>query len=241
MKIYLYIVLVLFMVLLTGCVSLSSLQSGRTLGKGKRELATNINFGEYQTSTAHELLPELKNIPIIEFAGTVGVRDNLDLSFKFNTAFNLTGQIKYQFIGDKKSLIASSIGGDAGFNMGSPGSGIFLDFYLSIPLYLSIHPTEKLAFYLTPRLCHSTFLIAGDPIGDGEIYKETKHLNYAAFTYGIMFGKTQRFMIEISHSQMYNWKPTQVAVGFAFEVDASKVFSNSPQYPYYRGKRHKYK
>jgi hypothetical protein len=225
----------LFMVLLTGCISPNSLQSGRTIGKGKMDVTYSVTEGQYNDHFVDEK-NRFDYIPIFEGSMKYGVCENFDISCKFSTASFASAQVKLQFLGNKKSLFAASVGADAGIIIISEEITYW---HTSIPLYLSIHPTDKFAIYITPRYCHSNRLLSNTAQGYG--YINDGYWNYIDLSYGLIFGKQNRFMIEITHSERNSFKPMQVSFGFAFDIDVSKVFSNNPQYPYYRGKRHKYK
>jgi len=78
------------------------------------------------------------------------MKENLDLGLKANPSFHFTGTGKFQFIGDKESLFASSLGFDIGIDpLGIVFGG--MSYSSSISIYNSIHPTNYLAITLSPK------------------------------------------------------------------------------------------
>lgn len=225
MKSFISIALVFFVISLSGCVSLNSLQSGRTLGKGNANLESSLTIGKYAQNSAGLQEGDYDNVPMVEVGAKYGISENLDLSLRLNSASLLTGQIKYQFIGDKASMFATSIGADASiFTL--LGIIHFQDYYLSVPLYLSIHPSDKFCIYLTPRYSFSSFYEFEQD--KDSVYKPAQNLTYGSFSYGIMIGKKNKFIFEITHSQNRYFEPTQVSFGFTstFDMKNTKLYKS---------------
>src|SRR5450759_1560585 len=116
MKILLFIMF-LCLAFLSSCVSINSLQSGRTIDKGNLEIAGGLTTGEYNPNSLGLEEDDDYNydyLPIFEFGAKYGIFENFDLALKFNTAGFVLGQVKYQFLGTKKTLFAGSVGADFG-------------------------------------------------------------------------------------------------------------------------------
>jgi hypothetical protein len=209
-KIYLFLSLGLLLLLTTACVNTTSLQSGRTLGKGEGESIISFAEGAWSSNSQGFEDGSLNYIPMAEVGANYGVAENLDLAFRVNSAAFLSGQIKYQISSNKESFFATSIGCDVGF------SAFYLfahtaQYRVSVPLYLSIHPSEELCIFLTPRYTiSSTYNFAQKTSSDWE---PPQNLNYAAISYGIMIGSTSKFVFEFTHSSG-NILPNQFAFGF---------------------------
>ena len=117
LKIYFY--LGITSVLLFSCASLSTMQSGRTLGKDNVEISGNATVGSYSKIP---LYPEDKYFdykPIIGVRGQVGVTEKLDLGVNFDLNSFIGINIKRQFLGTQTSFFASSIGVGTGLNFGA--------------------------------------------------------------------------------------------------------------------------
>ncbi len=135
---------------LSGCFSFTNFQTARTVGKNKTEFGLSINaigFSELDTSL-------YIRIPSVEIGGKYGITENMDVGVRLSNFGTFIGDFKYQFYGDKESTFAAatgiSIGGSVySFSFGSSENFGFYQF--DIPLHLSIHPSEKFAFYFTPR------------------------------------------------------------------------------------------
>lgn len=146
----LLIVIALATLLHTGCTSVSGLQTGRTLEKGKTIVGGGIAFGSGDTDYSDDfLVAQDYNAPIIEVWGRKGLSDKMDGGFKFNpTTLTLTGDLKKQYFGTKESKLAIATGFGASFSIAGQ-----LDFF--IPAYVSFHPTKWLALYGSPKFVAS--------------------------------------------------------------------------------------
>lgn len=235
MKIYLLTLLVSILATFSSCISPNSLQSGRTVGKGKMDMTVSMTEGQYNDHFVDEK-NRFDYIPIFEGSMKYGLFENFDISCKFSTASFASAQAKLQFLGNKKSLFAASIGADAGFIIVSEEIGYW---QTSIPLYLSIHPTDKFAIYVTPRYCRSNRYKSVTTEGPG--YINDGYWKYIDLSYGLIFGKEKRFMIEITHSGRNSFRPMQVSFGFAFDVDASDFIQPYQGGRDYRRQRPKHK
>lgn len=191
---------------LESCVSLNSHNVGRTVGKDNHSIFANFNFGHIDSKTYN--FPEDSARFYIAEVGTLhGIEKNLDLGIKINSSFHITGVGKFQYIGDEKSLFASSIGVDIGAGipqlaMGAePGN---MSYSGSISLFNSVHPTEYLAFTLSPRY---TYL--------GFTGRDTRSNNIYGYSAGIIIGKKHQFSFELS----------QYVNNTKFTFDTKPIFS----------------
>ena len=106
--IFLFIVILNF---ISACVSMSSLQSARTLKKGEWSFATG--FGQESlkfiqktndvNSQTKEDLEEIK-VPILEFYTKYGLFDKLDLGLKFTSPASISFDTKYMLLGKGRPL-----------------------------------------------------------------------------------------------------------------------------------------
>ncbi len=151
---------------LTSCISNTAMQTGRVLEKGEVQITaglTNIASNSIYdiedidadnntgNTAADFLLPN-----ILEAQGRVkiglGKKTDIGMSLSASPLFsaNLEGEIKHQFIGNNNSRYAVSAALKAGvgglFGLGATS--------ITVPLYASIHPTDFISFYSSPRFKH---------------------------------------------------------------------------------------
>ncbi|MFM9951310.1 MAG: hypothetical protein ACKV1O_25470 [Saprospiraceae bacterium] len=176
----------------TGCASLTGFQDGRTLGQDNGELGVSLNFSQSPDFNDWEDIaedsvdvdiPELF-FPSFEFSGRYGVADKVDIGVRLNTNLNLGVSGKFQVVGDSESQFAMALGAEVGtFGL---VSGLW---NVQIPVFLSVHPSERFAWYLTPRYIYQFTSYAG--AGNG--------LSYLGGNTGIMFGGRNKFGIDVGY------------------------------------------
>jgi hypothetical protein len=175
--------------LLSNCAALSGLQDGKTLGKGVTELNGSINvnsspdfnkLGDRDTSTFIGDIPSLF-LPYLEFGARYGVTDKVDITLRLNTFLNLGVGAKFQVAGNQESKVALALGAEVGtFGL---ISGLW---NVQVPVYFSLHPTEKFTWYLSPRYIYQFTSYSG--LGDG--------LSYTGGNTGLLFGSHHKFGID---------------------------------------------
>ena len=138
------------------------MQSGRTLGENNVELGINGSYGKYSETSVIDEKGDSDYKPLIAIRGQYGFSRKLDLGVRIDQTKFLGGLIKYQFVGSNKSSFATSIGLEAGFNLGAFLFGNLTSF-LTIPLYLSYHPKSYISIYLTPRYLYTSEYIFASP------------------------------------------------------------------------------
>ncbi len=196
-----------------GCLAPTSLQSGRTIGKDKPRLLLSVSSGQYHENIASFNPNEDVNyIPIVEVRQIYGITKTADVGVRFNSLSLLAGDIKFQFLGNQNSVFASSIGAECGIYPFALVNGGLIA-YTSIPLYLSVHPTDNLSLFAVPRYTY----------GFRYIYDESSlkpgysaYANFPGISYGLLFGKEHQFGIEISHFNKNLLKPSQLSIGYIF-------------------------
>ena len=149
----LLVVLAVVCTMMSSCVSMTSMQTARTLGAGNKEVAVGGN------RVAYEFASEVDTFDAKTVTGEIdvryGVNDKLDVGLKASIIGTSGAYAKYQFLGDQESQLAASAGVGLGFLTIESGSGEFetksrtTDF--SIPLFFSYHPNEWIGIYTTPR------------------------------------------------------------------------------------------
>jgi hypothetical protein len=179
---FLFVTLVYF----SSCATLTGYQDGRTVGEGNGEAMISLNisqspeFSVIEDSFDNEFIPRFI-FPNIEVGGRYGVGEKLDLTLKVNTNLNLGVGAKYQILGDRTSDFAMAVGGEVGtFGL---VSGIW---NAQIPVYLSYHPSEKVALYASPR-----YILQFSTIGDIGGWQ------YVGGNVGALFGSRHKFGIDL--------------------------------------------
>ncbi len=207
--------LLMMPLLLCGCLSLPTMQSGRTVGKNNLELGLNGSFGEYSQNSLLDEEGEFDYKPVIEFRGQFGASERLDIGLNIDQTSFLGPTIKYQYIGGQDSRFASSIGLDAGFNF-----GIFLfgnlTHYVTVPLYASFHPTDYFSIYLTPRYIYTSEYTFAHPTG-GQL-GAGDHFNRIGGSYGLLIGNKHKIALEVSNFGEEFYIPTQFSVGYNYSI-----------------------
>lgn len=150
---YLIVLSALCSMMLSSCISMSSMQTARTLGQGNTEGAIGVSRVKYEFVSAEDTISEKSYTGEIDYR--YGITDKLDVGVKASLIGTSGAYAKYQFLGDNKSPFAGSVGAGLGFLTIESGQGEFAtkskttDF--SIPLFFSYHPNDWLALYTSPR------------------------------------------------------------------------------------------
>ena len=188
-----------------GCVTLNSNQSGRTLGKGKSNFSWDFTGGNMEKP----LYTDKKENYVTNFGYSRGLTENFDIGLALNSGNSLTIKTKYQFLGNKESIFASSIGFDASIDfLGTITANGIAHYGFSSAIYNSIHITDYLAIIAVPK--YILFVSHEFP---GEV-----HNNIYGYSTGIMLGKNHHFVLEISqfvNNKRYSFK---TAPHFSFGI-----------------------
>lgn len=143
----------LAIVLLGSCVSMSTMQTGRTVGEGNSEL--NIGGSVVKLETIFDTDTTDLNGGLLEGDFRYGITDKLDAGLKISLLGTSGLYGKYQLVGDQESKFALSAGLSAGYLNITTGEGddevsnTTVD--VAVPVFASVHPTEWLSIYAAPR------------------------------------------------------------------------------------------
>lgn len=176
---------------LASCVSLNSHQTGRTVGKGNHSSLVNFNFG-YINSSQYSAIEDSGAFYIAEIGAFHGIGENLDIGLRVNSSSHFTGLCKLQFVGDKESFFASSVGLDIGAAPLALPVGGAMSYSSGLCLFNSIHPTDYLTITVSPRY---TFL---GLTNFTEQYGFTRTNNILGYSSGLIVGKKHQFSVELS-------------------------------------------
>ncbi len=204
---------VILAILLSSCVSMSTMQTARVTEKG--EVGYGFGGGMVNSEIPIGTLDTLSiGAPFLEASARYGLTDKLDVGAKLTIIGTSSVDAKYQFLGDNKSLIAGSIGLGAGYLSitNDETESVIVD--LMVPAYFSIHPVDWLSLYCSPKYLYRI----NGYTSNGVTGFSNSHI-YGA-TAGIRLGKKFAFLAEYSYfgnSQMA-LPLTQVTCGIAIGI-----------------------
>lgn len=212
-----------------GCASFTAMETGRTLGDGEFDVALSATSGQYAEVSIggpnddREEDDETSDdypgnyLPIFEVGGTLGITDRTDLEVRFNSSFFISGRVKRQIIGTKTSRFAASTGLDGGTNLMTIPVGGVAYTHASIPVYLSFHPRETLAFYAVPRY---TFVAITQMLPPPPDATETGSASwhFPGLSYGVSIGAERRLIVEFAHLGRSQHLPSQLSAGFVLPI-----------------------
>lgn len=179
------------MVATFGCVSITSFQDGKTLGKGRKVMFASLNWTK---SPSVDFLDDydLEDIPVttfpsIEFGRRFGITEKCDFFLRITTNLNLSAGGKYQLLGTRESTFAMGIGAELGtftvFNSSELNA--------QVPIFTSYHPSENLALYFTPRYVYQF-----------KLEDESFDYHYFGGNVGLLYGKYNKIGLDIGFFQV---------------------------------------
>jgi len=222
------IILIILITPISSCVTINSMQSGKTLGNNNAELCLSGTYGNYSPISVFyyedtvDVNHTINNFPNAGLRVRYGITNKIDLGLNFDLTTDLGLNLKYQFLGTKTSFFCSSIGFDTGINLVPAIAGGFSIYYLSIPLFISIHPKKNVSIYFTPRYFYTSRYFFGYlPPNYNERFKAniSRNLN----SYGIIIGETHNIAFEISNFGEKFYLPTQFTIGYIYHFNKIKL------------------
>ena len=168
--------------LFSSCASFTGFQTGRTSGKGNMDMTVSANYQGSGFESDDNDDDERVEIAVLEVHNQYGVGENSDVGLRLSTAGIISVDFKQQIVGGKDKKFALSAGAVV-------GSSFAVSLYTQVPLYLSYHPQENLAFYLNPRFTNYY-----------TIEDEAKFYNSGSA--GVLFGKNVKFGLDFSYSEV---------------------------------------
>lgn len=182
--------------LLSGCFTYNTLTTGRSLGKGGKEITASLSsFYQSDTELSAPILPQARY--------THGITNRLDLSGQLG--FGTLGiGAKYQVVGNQTSqfCMAPSLSfeyfglglGDGDEEDDNSGRIQFHFTNLSATLNTSFHPSEKVAIYFSPKYVRLWF---GTGYKSDDVNSSNSaSVNLIGLTPGIEFGNRVKFCVE---------------------------------------------
>lgn len=174
--------------LMTSCVSINSLQDGKTLGRNNLEIGMNADL-----SGLTNLVVVDENIHWAQFetVARIGVLEKLDIGIKFNNTAYAAMNAKYQILGDQKSIFASSLGLEFGANIIAETK----EFYGLVTSYNSLSFFENnVHFIFSPKYAFQR---------DAKL-RTTDERHMLGLSYGLLVGNKIRMGIETTHFRVFN-------------------------------------
>ena len=204
--------IIFFWVIVSSCVSMSSMQTARTtpkddygFGFGAGTVNSDLGLG---VDTVHI------SFPFMEAYGRYGITDKLDIGMKFTFIGTIAADVKYQVIGDRNTVFAGSVGGGFGFMSIFSGDSKSKIFDLILPAYFSIHPAKVFSLYFNPKYIYriNNYTVNSD--------KGISNSSWYGTTGGIRFGKKTALFLEYSFFKNSDIsKPfSQVTCGIAMGI-----------------------
>ncbi len=218
--------LLLGCLVLSGCLALPSVQTGRALGAGHGELrfsATSACYSDVSISGERDGFVEGRHdegdypgdyVPVVGVEGAFGVGARTDVGLGFNSAQFLSARVRHQVVGTAASSFAVGVGAEGGVN---PAAAVFLGvayLYGTVPVYASFHPTERVALYVVPR--YTVVTVA--PVPESGRTK-TSSWRFPGLAYGVALGERHRLAVELAHADGSTPLPSQVSVAFVFRPE----------------------
>lgn len=175
-----------FVLLLSGCASVSTLQTARALPEGTHR--TTIGGGYFTTPSSAGANVKY---PFIEGAYRVGFDSYMEIGGKITAPSHLAIDAKYQFLDDRYLALAVGLG--FGYLVASTDmkattnqyTDNFLDIF--VPFYASYDLNPVISIYSSPRYIFRVFTGTNVPNG---------HL--AGASIGVKFGNTAGIFLESS-------------------------------------------
>jgi hypothetical protein len=187
----------LLILILHSCISLTSYEDGKTIGKGKFEAMPSLNLHQAPSITFFDTENKLEDIPIIVYPNIAmsfkyGIGNRTDLYGKGGTNMGYNVGFKHQLIADRSSKFALATGAEIGILI---IPSFFQDGYsipnIQIPIYTSYHPSDKFAVYLTPRYMYQF-----------KSEKDTNDYLYYGGNLGLMYGKKHKIGLDFGLYQV---------------------------------------
>lgn len=188
-----------------GCMSISAVQTGRTMDPGQVQVQVGggtigVTTETRDTTTDAQgnkvsgpLISDTASIPAIELGARLGLTEGLDAGLKLVFPLSLMADVKYQFL--DHSRVAGAVGLVAGYQTVTFNDDELKTLDLVVPLYFSFDLTEWLTAYASPKYF---FRSLSSSTGESQI----THL--AGATGGIKLGRNFGIFLEATRLAVLN-------------------------------------
>ena len=79
---------------------------------------------------------------------------------------------------------------------------------------LSIHPTNNISIYLTPRFIYTSDVIYASPNSEKHGIRNQYHI--FGSSYGLLLGNKHKLILEVSNFDKELYKPSLFTIGYSF-------------------------
>lgn len=203
------LVVVVFLVFLSAsCASITGFQTGKVVGKDNAEAMFSVNASSTPDFAENNDCCDIFFFPNVEASFRYGVSHRLDMGIRANTNMNIGVDARYQFLGDQTSRVALA----GGLNLGS--FGIFSGLWnIQLPLYMSVHPNEKLDLYFNPRY---TWQFSHTDVGN--------RIDYVGMNAGFLYGSSVKIGVDAGlHNFKSDYHPNRRTI-LTFGIGGKMMF-----------------
>ncbi len=212
--------LCIVLALLSGCVALTSMETGRAIGSGQEALRVSASSGVFseisidgdRDDVSDEPLP-LDFVPVVGAGYTFGIGPRTDLGVQADMAGFASVRVKHQVVGSAASPVAVALGAEAGTHVGALlfGFGYVVG---SATATASVHPRPGVAVFASSR--HT--VVAVEPLSPPPESSRTQGSGWSfpSVTYGVAVGRQRQVGVEVTHAGL--GAPSQVSVGYRFRL-----------------------
>ena len=204
----------------TGCLSLTSLQSGRTAGKDNFNLVVSGTYGNpLEVPPGDRDSSNAMPLPVFGIDVQSGLGEKTDLGVHLDIATYLGAGLKRQLLGNSDSRFAASIGAEVGINMGYLLLG-GRNYYFTMPLYTSYELAENFTLCVSPRFLYQDGKYRGILSSSTQVYYQSRAR--LGMSWGFLWGRTTKFGLEISNFNGPFFQPSQVSVGLILNYNDNR-------------------
>jgi len=201
--------IILYLVSMQSCVSTTAFQTARVTEAGDYGYSGGILLPNYSYEGSGEDLKTDYEFPAVDLRARYGLINNLDVGGHISLIGSSGLDVKYQYYGDSESLLAAAAGFDISYlSIDTNGETAYQSIDYTIPLYFSIHPSEFLGIYLSPRYSYRNI-----SIGNG---------SFIGAVGGVRIGKRVAGFVEYAFmaSTNNNWSDhTQLNIGIGVGIN----------------------
>ncbi len=191
---HLVIIIAILCCILTGCYSLGTFQSGRSLGKGYEERGVGLSV--LNTPSFEDSIVTTQFLPSLEIFGGLGLGEKTDLNYRFSGIYAAL-ELKHQIIGDQRSKWSGSISGGGGSAVNLSFNDVF------ISGYFSYRPKSFIELTLNPKVSR-IWLYSDDVNAD---------MDLLGANLGVLFGNKIQLGITGGYFQVFDYRLDRVAQG----------------------------
>lgn len=199
---------------------MNTIHDGRSLGKDNAEIAFVANTGDTSRYAYNHVLEDETDFNL-EMDISFGLSERFDLGLKANLSGTGSLNGKYQFFGDKQSILASSAGLEMGANLFEFFTGTYLT-YAAFLSYNSIHFSDKFCLFVNPKYVYSRHSTTDWP---GKLPDDEKIVDiYKAglISYGFLIGKEFRVGMEITQDPNSSKQLQQIGLSLSYVFGANE-------------------